>query len=90
MPLADLPHHVDIPARRDLELDAAVAFFQVAVDLVQDRDSIVVSIPRLTPERILARVAPSSEHSGFPARASTSQHAISSPARANRFPLTRR
>ena len=78
--LANPAHDVDIPARRDLELDSPVAFLEVARDQVEERLRSELSIPRLTPERISARVPPSSECSGWPASAGQAGPSRPSPA----------
>ena len=90
MPLADLPDHVDVPPRRDLQLDPAIAFVEVSVDLVEqgfDR--------RLDPQAdarddLGPRAAEHRMQRHPRARASTSQQAISRPALAKRFPFTGR
>ncbi len=89
--LAHLPDHVDIPARGDLQLDPAVAFLEVSIDLVEQ-----VLDPPLDPqadprEDLGPRAAEQRHAAGFPARGpGASQQAISSPAWANRFPFTSR
>ena len=36
-PLAHAAHDLDIPARRDLQLDPAIAFLLVTLDLIEER-----------------------------------------------------
>ena len=86
---ADGPHHLDIMTGSDLELDPAITFVKILVNLCEERAG-SVSIPRLTPEAISVRVPPIREATDLSSeRLSRSHDAISSPALAKLFPFTR-